>query len=121
MQETPEVLDESDDLMESDSDDEEFYTPTLSLSDLYGNVPQRTVSSESVDSFHSAFSSVSDLLEDLEDDEYFMYGEFTSMILKSVPLFSKHCSSYPDKNMYGETQASEVCLCSDIKESSIST
>ncbi|XP_056624131.1 uncharacterized protein LOC130437046 [Triplophysa dalaica] len=79
MQETPELLNETDDLTEAgdlltshhssvfDSSDEEFYTPALSLFDLCVNAPQRTDSSgsdsESIDSFHSTVGSVSDLLE----------------------------------------------------------
>ncbi|XP_057199983.1 serine/threonine-protein kinase pim-2-like [Triplophysa rosa] len=77
MQETPELLTEAGDLLTShhssvsDCSDEEFCTPTLSLFDLYVNVPRRTVSSgsnsESVDSFHTAVCSVSDLLQNNED------------------------------------------------------
>lgn len=90
-----ELLNESEDLSESvdlpasdlssvcDSSDERFYTPALSLSDLYFNVPCHTISSgsdsESNDSFHTAVCSLSDLLED-DEDENEIQGEFTFII-----------------------------------------
>lgn len=101
MQETPELLNETDDLTEAgdlltshhssvfDSSDEEFYTPALSLFDLYFNAPQCTDSSgsdsESIDSFHTTAGSVSDWLQNNGDGNV-IYSELTSVI----PTYTTH-------------------------------
>ncbi|KAA0720531.1 hypothetical protein E1301_Tti016823 [Triplophysa tibetana] len=102
-QETPELLNETDDVTEvgdlptlhhssvSDSSDEGLHTPALSLSDLYANVPRNTVSTgsdaESVDSFRSAVCSVWGLLENNEDGN--VIYEINSCQYKTGQILSK--------------------------------